>query len=247
MIYALLLIIALVIGAIINYFSDVLPVTRRLSCPLCWSCHFKMSLAQFLSPLHKCVNCRKKKKGRTWVVYVLSIGTTFWIWSSPPEFGIAVSLLILAYFGVVTVIDIEHLSIVYPVTMAGIIIGAIFGSYRSGISSTLLGGLGGFGVGLAYYFASIAMNRISAKIAKRDPADVVVGFADVLLAGIVGLIVGWPGILTALTLTLFASGIYGFLFIVVMKASRSYKPNTPFPFAPFILFGAFVLLFIKTW
>ncbi|EKD88195.1 MAG: hypothetical protein ACD_35C00010G0001, partial [uncultured bacterium] len=60
------------IGVLINYLSDVLPLTRRFSQPVCPHCAKPFSLKGYLISF-KCPNCSQKPRNRNFVVLVASI------------------------------------------------------------------------------------------------------------------------------------------------------------------------------
>ena len=70
-----------------------------------------------------------------------------WLWQTPLEkIGFWGGWLLLAYFGVVVVIDIEYRLILHPVSLVGVVIAVGLGWILNGLPSTLIGGAVGFGV-----------------------------------------------------------------------------------------------------
>jgi len=65
------------------------------------------------------------------------------------------------------------------------------------------------------------------------------GFGDVKLAILLGLLLGWPRIILALFLSFLIGGIIGLGLIVLSKK----KLKSEVPFAPFLIFGTLVALF----
>jgi prepilin signal peptidase PulO-like enzyme (type II secretory pathway) len=73
--------------------------------------------------------------------------------------------------------------------------------------------------------------------------EVAFGFGDVTLAGVIGLTVGWPGVLPALVLGIIAAGLFSFLFILGMMLRKKYNPFMPIPYGPFLVLGCLITYF----
>jgi leader peptidase (prepilin peptidase)/N-methyltransferase len=73
--------------------------------------------------------------------------------------------------------------------------------------------------------------------------DVALGFGDVNLSGILGLMLGWPLILTGLVLAIFVGGLVSLIYLLIMMILRRYQLFTALPYGPFLITGAFVMLF----
>jgi len=67
------------------------------------------------------------------------------------------------------------------------------------------------------------------------------GFGDVTLAGVIGLAVGFPGIVVALTLGVLAGGVFSLGYLLFMIARGRYVAFTPIPYIPFLVLGALVV------
>ena len=68
---------------------------------------------------------------------------------------------------------------------------------------------------------------------------------DVILGGILGLILGWPGIVAGLVLGILIAGLVSFLYLVGMALIRRYQAFTAIPYGPFLVASALLLLFFK--
>ena len=138
-------------GAIINYVSDVLPFKRRLSQPFCSNCEKPQPLLNYFFWPRKCPHCEHSRTRRALIVELAMIICTVWLWSQPELLlGFWFSLILLIYFGIVVVIDLEHHLIMHPTSLIGSILGLIIGIQLHGILDTLLGGLAGFGMSWLY-------------------------------------------------------------------------------------------------
>jgi prepilin signal peptidase PulO-like enzyme (type II secretory pathway) len=65
------------------------------------------------------------------------------------------------------------------------------------------------------------------------------GFGDVKLAFLIGLILGWPYIIIGLFLGFLFGAIVGTIMIILKKRQK----DSEIPFAPFLLLGMFVAYF----
>lgn len=234
-----------------NYLSDVLPQTRKLSQPSCPVCGNKYNLWAYLL-YRKCGNCGKPRALRTWLVQGFLTILPIFMWLFPGEkLPFTLELAILIFLTLVLVIDLEHRLILHPVSMAGAVLGVITGlflrgreSISHGVIYTLLGGVVGFGIMLVlYYLGELFVKYMSKK--RGLPADeVALGFGDVNLSGILGLMLGWQIIFTCLFFAILAGGFVSLLIIIAMLISRKFKAFTAIPYAPFLILSAGYFLFM---
>ena len=127
-------------------------------------------------------------------------------------------------------------------SIAGALIGLAIGIHLHGIVVTLIGGAVGFGIMLAFYFLGEVFVRYMSKRRNEAIDEVALGFGDVNLAGITGLLLGWPGIILGLMFTILAGGLISLLVVVVMLVRRQYKAFSAIPYGPFMILSIFVLL-----
>lgn len=237
-------------GILINYLSDVLPTQRKLSLPFCPVCKAPLqsprALLSYLFWPRRCSECGKSYSWRRWFVDLAAIGAALWLWNRLTillDFSLAWVLLV--FFGTVTVIDLEHRLILHKVSLAGAVIGIVVGSYLHGWRSTLFGGLGGFAIMLGIYILGILLVKILARWrnAGIDGGEAM-GFGDVTLSGVIGLLLGWPGIVGGMLLTIILAGAASLIFTIVMWALRRYHPGMALPHGPFLIASAAILLFL---
>jgi leader peptidase (prepilin peptidase)/N-methyltransferase len=128
----------------------------------------------------------------------------------------------------------------------GAVLGLATGVWLHGWISTLIGGLFGFGVMLVFYWLGILYVRIVAR--KRgqtiEEGDAF-GFGDVNLSGVIGLVLGWPGIVAGLVIAVLFSGAFMIVFLVIMLVTRRLRPNMALPYGPFLAASALFLLFLR--
>jgi leader peptidase (prepilin peptidase)/N-methyltransferase len=245
-------------GYFVNYASDVLPQTRRFSHPACPHCQASFSWADFLT-LRACRSCGKGRGLRTWLVQLLAVASFTYFWLSPSKaLGFSLGAIVLIYFGIITVIDLEHRLILHPTSLFGAVLGLFVGTtifsrssgILSGVGLSLLGGLIGFGVMYLLYQVGGLVARLRARrmqaAGQADDEEEALGGGDVYLLGVLGLMLGKDFILNALVLGVLFGGIVSLLFIIALLVRRRYSNDalmTFIPYGPYFIIAAFYILF----
>jgi leader peptidase (prepilin peptidase)/N-methyltransferase len=170
-------------------------------------------------------------------------------------------MLVLIYFGIVVVIDLEHRLILHPTSLAGAVLGLVVGTtidirlhnngILAGLGKSLLGGLIGFGVMFLLYQLGTLVARYRARrlqtAGQADDEEEALGGGDVYLAGVLGLMLGWDYIGLGLAWGIILGGLVSFLFIVALLLRRRYSNAslmTFIPYGPYFIISAFYLLFL---
>ena len=247
-----------VAGIFVNYASDVLPVTRSFSQPACPNCQAAFSWTDYLT-MRACRNCGTRRSLRTWIVQVMAIGAFLYFWLFPPTgLGLPLSLIVLTYFGLIIVIDLEHRLILHPTSKAGAVLGLIVGtlvySKTYGVTTaalkSVLGGVAGFAIMFGLYQIGALVARIRARrmqaAGQGSDDEEALGGGDVYLAGVLGLMLGWPNIILGLTYGVLVGGLVSLLAIVQLLVKRRYSENammTFIPYGPSLILGAFYVLY----
>jgi len=234
----------------VNYLSDVLPLTRTLSQPTCPTCTAQISTKAYIL-FQRCPNGHNRSI-RHWIVIIVMIGLSIFTWLEPPsKLGYTVAFLLATYFGVVFVIDMEYRLILHPTSIAGAVLALAAGILSHGINATLIGGVGGFLIMLVLYYFGVLFSKARASRLRARGFDTddeeALGGGDVILAGILGLAVGWPLIWFGLLMTIIIAGFVGALSMIYMVVIRKYKENALMvfmPYGPFMLISAFALIFL---
>jgi prepilin signal peptidase PulO-like enzyme (type II secretory pathway) len=176
-----------------------------------------------------------------------------WI-NPPPKPGYFLGLVLLIYFGIVFVIDLEHRLILHPTSIFGAAFGLVFGLVaHDEVSSTFLGGLGGFLIMLLFYYLGVLFTRIRSKrlvaMGQEPDDEEALGSGDVILAAILGLIVGWPLLWLCLLYGILLGGLVSLIIVIWMLASGRYKTNALMVFIPygpyFIVTAGLIVYFPK--
>jgi leader peptidase (prepilin peptidase) / N-methyltransferase len=235
-----------VIGALVNYLSDFLPVDRRFVWPHCLNCNSRQPLFCYLIWPRRCSVCSKTRGIRPWIVEFLFVLAAVWFWRMPPPgMNFLAGMLVLAYFCLVMVIDIEHRLILHPVSLFGAVIGLVLGIYLHGLVRTLIGGLVGFLIMLLLYLGGTFFIRFLSRWRNYSEIEEALGFGDVILGGVLGLMLGWSGIVLGLFLAILIAGVVSLFVLVKMLILRRYQANMTVAYGPFLVLSAFILLFLR--
>jgi prepilin signal peptidase PulO-like enzyme (type II secretory pathway) len=180
------------------------------------------------------------------LIEILMMAGSLWLYihdPSPSTFWPA--FVIFTIFLLIVVIDIEHRLILHVVTGPAAILIGLLGVLdpERGFQKTLVGGVVGFGVVLGLYLLGGVFARLVARLRGQILDEVVFGFGDVTLAGVLGLCVGNPGILITLFLGILAAGEYSLVHILFMFFRRTYKAFVPIPYGPFLVLGASIVYY----
>jgi leader peptidase (prepilin peptidase) / N-methyltransferase len=238
------IILGLMAGWLVNYLSDVLPIQRSLSRPVCVHCGASLRWQDYFL-LRACHECQKPRSWRTYIVLAAGPIISAILWVNPPvQLNYWISLLIIIYFGLVLVIDLEHRLILHIVSIVGAVIGLAAGMISHGLLNTLAGGLAGLLIMLSFYLFGMLFARYRARKLGVDDGEEALGFGDVILSAVIGLLLGWPQIVTALLIGILAGGLISLLIIVILVAARRYQSMNVFTaYAPYLVLGAALVLF----
>lgn len=244
-------------GWFVNYAADVLPITRRFSQPACPNCQTPFSWAAYLT-LRACSSCGRKRSLRTWLTLLMGIGSTVYFWLFPSErLGFYVGLIVLIYFGIITVIDLEHRLILHPTSLAGAVLGLFVGTYiyakeyslLLSIGNSLLGGLIGFGVMFLLYQVGALVARYRARrmqaAGQADDEEEALGGGDVYLLGVLGLMTG-PVVVSVLAYGILLGGLASLVLVTLLLIRRTYASDalmTFIPYGPYFIVAAFYILY----
>lgn len=223
-------------GIFVNYLADVLPAHRRLARPLWWPLK---SASQFFSYF---------TRTRVWLVQLTLLAFALALYRFPSESWPLWQLaLVILFFAAVVVMDIEHRVILHPVSISGAMLLGAVGILRHGLLNTLLGGSAGFVILLGIYGLGVLFGRWMARRRGEPLDEIVLGFGDVNLAGVIGLLVGWPAVLGALYLGILAGGLFSLGNILVNLARGRYQAFAAIPYGPFLTLGTILLIALRAY
>lgn len=239
--------VGLVVGMLVNYLADVLPLEPMVARPACRNveCREPLHWRDYLL-LRRCPKCKKTRSVRTWILLVVMIASGAFLWLVPPRgIGPVGSLVVLAYLLTVAIIDLETHLILRPLSITGLVICSAAGMIMRGWKSTLIGGAGGFAIVFAIYLLGKLYSRIRFK--SGGIGDEAFASGDVTLALLLGLLVGWPLIWFNLLVGILLSGLVGVLVILGMLIARRSGRQAMMTFIPlgpgFILATILIIYF----
>ena len=239
------------VGSFLNVCIDRLPAGKSLVYPPshCDSCQHRLSpkdlvpVFSYLWLRRRCRYCQAPIPQRPFWV---ELGTgflfalTYWYYGLSLQF--AVTAFYLSLFLVLGVIDLERQlilnKIVYPAAAAALLIDILLPPPKiidftlplplTGVISGVMGGTMGFVLFLTIYFVTLL-------IYKQEG----IGFGDVKLAGLIGLVTGSRLVLVAMLMGVILGGLVGMV-LLLLKIKRG---KEAIPFGPFLSLTTMVTLF----
>jgi prepilin signal peptidase PulO-like enzyme (type II secretory pathway) len=230
-------------AAIINYVADVLPVYRKLGHPICTHCNAIYRFSRYLR-LSVCGACGTSLSLRHKIVAFsvpIACGLEALRVADQP-LVLVQNIAIILFFSLVIVIDIEHHLILHIVSLLGAFLFIWIGFTQHGWLATLEGGTVGLAVMLLLYFIGLQFSKALSK-KRGEEVEEGLGFGDVILAFVCGLLLGWPGISIGLFSGIMLGGIYSLGVIVISTIKKKYEPFMAIPYGPFIAAAAMLLWF----
>jgi len=239
------LIVGALLGVLINYFSDVLPVTRRISRPVCSECDERLPLSFFLL-YRRCPACGAGR-GVSDLIIIIAAGILSVLLGFFPfaNLNYWAALPIFVFFGVIVVIDIQHRLVLSETSLLGLVLFLAYGTHLHGIGNAALGALGGFGITLAFFLLGIVFTRVIGRLRGQNLNAVAFGFGDVSAGTFLGLLTGWPGIAGAIIIALLSFGAFSVVYLAALMLAKRYQAfSKALPFAPFLVLGVIVLFYL---
>lgn len=239
-----LIVLGWLIGVLLNYLADILPVEPRKWQNQCPRCRTPFSLKNCLF-LNSCRNCGQSRSLRAWIVQIASVIGVIVLWVLPPDrFGFWWILPYMIYIALVAIIDIEHRLILHVVSLAGAILVLPLGIAWNGWLSTLIGGLAGAAIMFALFYLGELFRRAVSRARGNAVIEEALGFGDVTLTAVLGLMLGWPKIAFDLVVAILLAGLVSGLYMLWMALRRNYQPYSAIPYGPFLLIGALILIYM---
>jgi prepilin signal peptidase PulO-like enzyme (type II secretory pathway) len=247
------ILIGWLVGWVVNYLTDTLPLTRQFTRPVCPQCSQKYSLVAYLG-FRSCSHCGHRRGLHPWIIQIVMLAVSIYTWIKPHRMGYALGMVLLTYYAVVFFIDIRHRLILHPTSIFGALLGLGLGTWLHGLVPTLLGGLAGLVIMLVLYYFGMLFSKFRAKRMRASGQETddeeALGAGDVILAGILGLIIGWPFIWFSLLLGILLGGIVGILLVLYLVITKKYGQEALMvfmPYGPFFIASAFFIMFVPNW
>lgn len=217
--------VGLLAGSLLNFTCDFLPLWRRGEASLRPYLRERGVQMAWLAWARRLIRRQGTTSVRNLVVELTAMFLFALLWQ---RYGLSSRLVIMTLytclFVVVFVIDLEHRLVLNVVTLSATFV-ALAGSLTQpepSIGSALLGGFVGFGL---FYFLAIAYRGA-------------MGAGDVKLAGVIGLMTGYPYVITALVLGVLVGGAVA----VVLLTVGNWDRRSHIPYAPCMVTGAMLTL-----
>ena len=239
--FTLYILLAIAAAVVIEVFASILP--PNLSEQRCDHCASVTSRVSF----GYCRSCSHWFRRRFLVITALSVAvvlilatiqssrTTFWV-------GVLISI----YLAIVTIIDIEYHLIQHKTALVGIALAGLAGTFLHKFPSSIVGGA----IGIIVMFFFYMLGRFYATYKNKrqnnsdpDALDEALGFGDVSLAAVLGLLLGHALIFKALLIGILLAGLYSIAIVVAMIIKKDFDPSRTIPYGPFLVIGAVVVLF----
>lgn len=245
-------VVGLLLGVSINAAANSLPFSRKLAKPHCYACGAPRQLLAWsgaiawFSGMRRCLYCDRSILGREVFVELILVAAAVLLYMENDSLARwLLELVTVSIFMLIMVIDLEHRLILYVVSVPAAIFFALVGSVdpNLGVSRTLVGGAIGFVTFLLLYVLGAFFARWMGRRRGEELDEVAFGFGDVMLALVIGLTVGFPGVIGALLRGIVLAGVFSFIYMLVMAAMKRYEAFTAIPYGPFLILGALWVYF----
>lgn len=242
----------LTLGGLLNLLAESLPVSRTVHAPRCEHCTAPRSpsawlaLTAWIFGAWRCSYCGQPRRVRALMVELAMAAAAVGLLIDGASLGVFLADLCVAFlFLLMLVIDLEHRLVLHMVSLPAALLMAAIGLLdpQQGLRKTLIGGLVGFGAALVLYLVGILFSRIVAARRGEQLDEIALGFGDVTLSTVIGLSVGFPGVLVALFLGVLAAGEFSLVYLLSMFLGRRYVAFTAIPYGPFLILGATLVYF----
>lgn len=156
-------------------------------------------------------------------------------------------LFYAAVFALIIIIDVEHRWIMFDTIWPPALVALVEAWFqpRIGIIDALRGGLTGFIVLFALYQFGFVFGALMQVTTGRRVGRTILGFGDVRMATLSGLILGWQTIGLALLVMIFTGAIAALIFMTYKRLRKGrYRLFSAIPYGPYIVIGTATMLYI---
>jgi leader peptidase (prepilin peptidase)/N-methyltransferase len=191
----------------------------------------------------RCRRCGAPRPFRDLLIEsILWIGMpALWMTSRPELHDLLIGGFLFSAFLLFAVIDFEHRTVAVEAVGLVSILFLLDTGLRGAdlLFRALAGGLGGFLIFLFLYFLGWAL----AAVLKIGQGIEPLGFGDVILATLVGFIVGWPGIVFTAFLSIVLGGLAGLLLLWITWARGGSTKHATMAYGPYLLAAGLMIYF----
>ena len=241
------------LGVLVNALSDSLPeIDRTPYLPRCQSCTAPWPVVAWsgilalLSGRWRCSYCRHSRSYRAvWVEVFAILGSLAIAQWSVSELMFLAALGIGVIYLLIVVIDIEHRLILHVVTIPSMAIILLLSTLdpRIGWKRAIIGALLGFILFFGLYLLGGLFAKWVSHRRGESLDEVPFGFGDVTLATLIGITVGFPGVIEALLRGILYAGAFSILYILYLYLKKRYTAFIPIPYGPFLVIGCLYVYF----
>lgn len=146
--------------------------------------------------------------------------------------------VLVALFVLVAVIDIEHRRVLPVPVFFAAMLALVSAVAHNAPASALAGGAVGLLAGYGMYLGGALYRLLLRRLQSVELHELPFGGGDALLAGLCGLVAGWPEVFTALLAGIISAGVTSLCLLLAGRASR----HTALPYAPHLLGGTLLVL-----
>jgi len=234
---AVFALLGVAIGSFLNVCIDRLPIGESLLFPAshCGSCHHRLAVKDLIPVFSylwlrgRCRYCQAAIPRRLlWMESGTGALFAFLYWHCGLSIELAVTAFYCCLFIILMVIDLEHglilNKIVYPSLAIALLINVFLP--QPGVAQAAIGG----GIGLGLFLLIVLISRGG------------MGWGDVKLATLIGLVTGFPLVFVALFLAVIFGGLVAGLLLLLKIRKR----KEGIPFAPFLSLATIVTLLFGT-
>lgn len=251
---SLFLLLGLAVGAVLNWFAGSLngEGELRLEAPACAKCgaqrkwNYLLPLLGFFMARGRCAQCAEPVSAR---IPIVEFATGVLFSALYLMYGLTWELLVLLVYAVLLIVlfitDYEHFILPNIVTYPGIVLAAAVALLVTVLQYRLPWAVFFAGQDFMSIFNNYFLCAIAGGIAAALLLFLVViisrggmGMGDVKLAGLLGLMVGFPLVFVALFVAIWAGGLVA----VALLISRRKKRKEMLPFGPFLCIGGLTAL-----
>lgn len=246
------------VGGVVNVLADDLPPIGeedgigRVRRPHCPACGARRPWARSLALVRLATGRRCSECGQAdgWRPVLVEVGfalafAALTVWAQGSVVSFLVGGAVVTVYGLICVIDIEHRLILWRTVWISALVLVVVALVRQdfGWQKSLLGGVIGFALVFGLFLLGQLYSRWVARRRGEALDEVAFGGGDVNLAALVGLTVGWPGVLVALFIGIAIGGVFAIGLIAVQLLRGRYDPHQPIAYGPFLASGALALFF----
>jgi prepilin signal peptidase PulO-like enzyme (type II secretory pathway) len=156
-------------------------------------------------------------------------------------------LFYAAVFALIVIIDVEYRWILFETIWPPALVALAEAAFwpRVSLEESLRGGLYGFLSMYALYVLGLVFARVVALLTGRRVGRTVLGFGDVRMGTLSGLILGWTSLGPALLVMIITGAIAALIFIAnKVIRTRRYRVFSAIPYGPYIVIGTAMTLYV---